>query len=312
MKDQHSSSLKASENILDLIGKTPLLRLKNLEKENSAKVYAKLEYFNPGGSIKDRAALGLVLDAERKGLISSGSTIIEPTAGNTGVGLALIGRAKGYRVILCVPEGYSREKMIVTEALGGEVIYTPRDAGMQGAIQKAKELAAEIPNSFVPQQFENPANPKFHYETTAREIDEQLQGQVDAVVIGCGSAGTFTGISRFFRERNPNVFCVAVETEGSILGGGPVGPHRVEGIGVSFIPGNFDKEVCDEVFKVTDDEAFDMVKKLARYEGVLCGSSAGANAFAAFRVAERLGEGKNVVTVFADSAERYMSKGIFD
>jgi cysteine synthase A len=304
--------LATAESIVELIGKTPLLHLKRLQSSGSANVYAKLEYLNPGGSVKDRAALGLILDAEQRGQLKPNSTIIEPTAGNTGIGLALIGRARGYRVILCVPEGYSREKMIVTEALGGEIVYTPRDAGMQGAIQKAHELAAQIPNSFSPQQFENPANPRYHYETTAREVDEQLNGRVDAIVIGCGSSGTFTGIARFFKERNPAVYCVAVETEGSILGGGPPGPHRVEGIGASFIPANFDREVCDEIVKVTDENAFQMVKILAREEGVLCGSSSGANAFAAFETARRLGEGRNVVTVFADGAERYMSKGIFE
>lgn len=301
-----------AESVLELIGHTPLLHLKRLQPEGAANIYAKLEYFNPGGSVKDRAALGLILDAEKRDLIHPGYTIIEPTAGNTGVGLALIGRARGYRVILCVPEGYSREKMIVTEALGGEVIYTPAQAGMQGAIEKARELASQIPNSFSPQQFENPANPRYHYETTAMEINQQLVGKVDAVVIGCGSAGTFTGIARFFKEKNRSVWCVAVETQGSILGGGAPGPHRVEGIGVSFIPANFDREICDEIIKVTDDDAFHMVKQLAREEGVLCGSSSGANAFAAFQTAKRLGEGHNVVTLFADGAERYMSKGIFD
>jgi cysteine synthase A len=305
-------ALQAAESILDLIGKTPLLHLKKLQSPGTANVYAKLEYLNPGGSIKDRAALGLILDAEKRGLIGPGSTIIEPTAGNTGIGLALIGRARGYRVILCVPEGYSREKMIIMQALGGEIIYTPRESGMKAAIEKARELTREIPNSFAPQQFENPANPLFHYQTTASEIAEQLDNKVNAVVIGCGSAGTFTGIARFFKEKNPSIYCVAVETQGSVLGGGEAGPHRVEGIGASFIPGNFDREVCDEVLKVMDDEAFDMVKKLAREEGVLCGSSAGANAFAAFEIARRFGSDANVVTVFADGAERYMSKGIFD
>ncbi|MBI4852568.1 MAG: cysteine synthase family protein [Acidobacteria bacterium] len=304
--------LKAVESILDIIGNTPLLHLKNLQTPETANVYAKLEYLNPGGSIKDRAALGLILDAEERGLISPGSTIIEPTAGNTGIGLALIGRARGYRVILCVPEGYSREKMILMQALGGEIIYTPREAGMKAAIEKARELTKEIPNSFAPQQFENSANPNFHYKTTAREIDEQLNGCVDAVVIGCGSAGTFSGVARYFKEKSPKTYCVAVETEGSVLGGGAPGPHRVEGIGASFIPGNFDREICDEVFKVMDTEAFMMIKKLASEQGVLCGSSSGANAFAAFEIARRFGSNANVVTVFADGAERYMSKGIFD
>ncbi|MEW6731484.1 MAG: cysteine synthase A [Acidobacteriota bacterium] len=305
-------SLGTVDSIIDLIGHTPLLHLKRLQPSGAANVYAKLEYLNPGGSVKDRAAMGLILDAERRNLIKPGSTIIEPTAGNTGIGLVLIGRARGYRVIVCVPEGYSREKMIVTEALGGEIVYTPREAGMQGAIQKARELTAQIPNSYSPQQFENPANPRYHYETTAPEIAEQLNGHVDAVVIGCGTCGTFTGIARYFREKNPSVRCVAVETEGSVLGGGPPGPHRVEGIGTSFIPANFDEKVCDEIIKVTDAEAFQMVKQLAREEGVLCGSSSGANAVAAFQTACRLGAGHNVVTVFADGAERYMSKGIFE
>ncbi len=302
-----------AESILDLIGRTPLLHLKRIQaQEKSGNVYAKLEYLNPGGSIKDRAAMGLILDAERRNLIRPGSTVIEPTAGNTGIGLALICRARGYRVILCVPEGYSREKMIITEALGGEIVYTPQSEGMQGAINRAHELAAEIPDSFIPQQFENPANPHYHYLTTAAEIDEALAGKVDAVVIGCGSSGTFTGIARYFKERNPNLIAVAVETQGSVLGGGQVGPHKVEGIGTSFIPGNFDREVCDEILMVTDDDAFAMVKRLAREEGVLCGGSAGANAFAAFQIARRLGKDKHVVTVFADGAERYMSKGIFE
>ncbi|MCS6885274.1 MAG: cysteine synthase A [Acidobacteriota bacterium] len=302
-----------AESVLELIGQTPLLHLNRIQaKENCANIYAKLEYLNPGGSIKDRAAMGLILDAERRGVITTGSTIIEPTAGNTGIGLALIGRARGYRVILCVPEGYSREKMIVTEALGGEIIYTPQEEGMTGAINKARELAAQIPNSFIPQQFENPANPRYHYMTTAVEIDEALAGKVDAVVIGCGSCGTFTGVARYFKERNPKVLAVAVETEGSVLGGGKAGPHKVEGIGTSFIPGNFDREVCDEIIAVTDEDAFRMVKRLAREEGVLCGGSAGANAFAALQVARRFPRNSNIVTVFADGAERYLSKGIFD
>jgi cysteine synthase A len=305
-------SLTASESILELIGKTPLLHLKNLQQPGMANIYAKLEYLNPGGSIKDRAALGLILDAEERGLLTPGATIIEPTAGNTGVGLALIGRARGYQVILCVPEGYSREKMILMEALGGKVIYTPQEAGMKAAIEKAQALAQEIPHSFCPQQFANPANPQYHYHTTAQEIDEQLAGQVHGIAVGCGSAGTFSGIARLFKEKNPQTICWAVETEGSVLGGGCAGPHRVEGIGTSFIPPNFAAEYCDRVFQVTDDQAFGMVKHLARQEGVLCGSSSGANAYAAVALAQMLGPDHNVVTVFPDGAERYMSKGILD
>lgn len=305
-------ALGVTEDITELIGKTPLLRLKQVVPTGAANIYAKLEYLNPGGSIKDRAAMGLITDAERQGFLKPGGTIIEPTAGNTGVGLALIGRARGYRIILCVPEGYSIEKMKVTQALGGEIVYTPNELGMQGAIDKAFELSKTIPDSFVPQQFSNPANPRYHYETTGREIYEQLDGKVDAVVIGCGSAGTFSGVARYVRERNPQAICIAVETQGSVLGGGQLGPHRVEGIGTSFIPGNFDQEVCNEIVAVMDDDAFATVRALAAQEGVLCGGSSGANAFAAIQLAKQLGPGKNVVTIFPDSAERYMSKGIFD
>lgn len=305
-------ALGVTEDITELIGKTPLLRLKHVVPAGAANVYAKLEYLNPGGSIKDRAAMGLITDAERQGFLKPGGTIIEPTAGNTGVGLALIGRARGYRIVLCVPEGYSIEKMKVTQALGGEIVYTPNELGMQGAIDKAFELSKTIPDSFVPQQFSNPANPRYHYETTGREIYEQLDGKVDAVVIGCGSAGTFSGVARYVRERNPQAVCVAVETQGSVLGGGQLGPHRVEGIGTSFIPGNFDQEVCSEIVAVMDDAAFATVRALAAQEGVLCGGSSGANVYAAIEVAKRLGPGKNVVTILPDSAERYMSKGIFD
>lgn len=305
-------ALGVTEDITELIGKTPLLRFKHIVPAGAANVYGKLEYLNPGGSIKDRAAMGLITDAERQGFLKPGGTIIEPTAGNTGVGLALIGRARGYRIVLCVPEGYSIEKMKVTQALGGEIVYTPNELGMQGAIDKAFELSKTIPDSFVPQQFSNPANPRYHYETTGREIYEQLDGKVDAVVIGCGSAGTFSGVARYVRERNPQAVCIAVETQGSVLGGGQLGPHRVEGIGTSFIPGNFDQEVCSEIVAVMDDDAFATVRALAAQEGVLCGGSSGANVFAAIQLAKRLGPGKNIVTILPDSAERYMSKGIFD
>lgn len=301
-----------TESITELIGNTPLLHFHSIVPAGAADVYGKLEYMNPGGSIKDRAALGLITDAEKRGVLQPGATIIEPTAGNTGVGLALFCRSRGYKVMLCVPEGYSAEKMKVAEALGGTLVYTPNADGIPGAIKKAMELAADIPNSFVPQQFANPANPQIHYETTGAEIWEQLSGKVDAVVIGCGTAGTFSGVARYVRERNPNAYCVAVETQGSVLGGGPLGPHKVEGIGTSFIPDNFHKELCDEIMLVTDPQAFEMVRRLAAEEGVLCGGSAGANVFAAVEIAKRLGEGKNVVTVLADGAERYMSKGIFD
>ena len=302
-----------TENIIELVGKTPLLHLSRFARPPLAEIYAKLEYMNPGGSVKDRAALGMILDAEARGRLSPGSTIIEPTAGNTGIGLALIGVRRGYRVILCVPEGYSREKMKLMEALGGEIEYVTKEEGMEGAIRRAQELAEKIPQSFVPQQFENPSNPCFHEQTTAREIIEQMDGRIDALVIGAGTAGTFTGVSRVVKKQNPEVFCVLVEPEGSIIGGGPPGEHDVEGIGQSqFIPKNCDLSIADEVMMIYDDEAFATVRKLAATEGVLAGGSSGAAAAAAYRVAERLGAGKRIVTLFPDGAERYMSQGIFD
>jgi cysteine synthase A len=304
--------MRVVENIIELVGQTPLLRLRKLVPEDAAQVFVKLEYLNPGGSVKDRAAIGMIKKAEEQGLLKPGSTIVEATAGNTGVGLALIGVNKGYRVLLCVPEKFAEEKVKIMRALGAEVIRTPDADGMQGAIAKARELAAEIPDSFTALQFENPSNPDFHQATTAAEIFEQMQGAVDAVVIGVGTGGTFTGVARFMKEKLPQVYCAAVETEGSVLGGGPKGPHKVEGIGSSFIPKTFDPAVCDEVIMVTDKDAFDMVAQLARREGVLAGSSAGANVFAAVQVAKRLGKGKRVVTVIPDSAERYMSKDIFE
>lgn len=302
-----------TENIIDLVGDTPLLHLARFARPPLADIYAKLEYLNPGGSVKDRAALGMILDAEKRGVLKPGATIIEPTAGNTGIGLALVGVARGYRVILCVPEGYSREKMKVMEALGGEIEYTTKEQGMKGAIERAGEIAAKIENSFIPQQFENPSNPLFHEETTAREIIEQMEGRIDAIVIGAGTAGTFTGIARAIKKINSNVFCVLVEPEGSILGGGSPGRHKVEGIGQSqFIPKNCELGLADEVMMITDKEAFSTVRRLAETEGVLGGGSSGAAAAAAYRVAERMGSGKRVVTLFPDGAERYMSQGIFD
>ena len=305
--------LGAVENIVDLVGRTPLLHLARFARPPLADIYAKLEYMNPGGSVKDRAALGMILDAEERGSLRPGGTIIEPTAGNTGIGLALIGVARGYRVILCVPEGYSREKMKVMELLGGEVRYVSQEAGMQGALDLARELASSIKDSFVPQQFENPANPGFHEQTTGQEIIEQMEGRIDALVIGAGTAGTFTGTARAVKKINPRSLCVLVEPEGSILGGGEPGCYRLEGIGQKqFVPACLDRSMADEVMRITDEEAFNTARHLAETEGVLGGGSSGAAAAAARRIAERLGEGKRIVTLFPDGSERYMSQGIFD
>jgi len=308
-----SMSLGAAESILDLIGQTPLLHLSRFAQPPLADVYAKLEWMNPGGSVKDRAALGMILDAEEKGLLKPGATIIEPTAGNTGIGLALVGVARGYRVILCVPRGFAEEKMKLIEALGGEIEYVSHEAGMQGAIDRCHELADTINGSFVPQQFENNANPCFHELTTAREIIEQMDGRIDAVVIGAGTSGTFCGVARAMRKHNSEVLCVLVEPEGSIYGGNPPGPKKIEGIGQrDFIPKIFDRSLADEILMVQDEEVCAALKKIARLEGLLGGWSSGAAAAASYKIAERLGPGKRVATVFPDGAERYRSQGIFD
>jgi len=306
------SRLRVADDITQLVGETPMLQLKRLVTRGAADVFAKLEYLNPGGSVKDRAAIGIIRRAEQEGKLVPGGTIVEATAGNTGIGLALIGVNRGYKVRLFVPEKFSEEKVMIMRALGAEVFRTPDAEGMQGAINAAKALVAGDSSAFMAGQFENLANPDYHYETTAREIYEQMDGHVDAVVLGCGTAGTFSGVARFLKEMSTRVFAVAVETQGSVLGGGKPGPHKVEGIGSSFIPKTFDQSVCDEVMKVMDEDAFETVKKLAALEGVLAGSSGGAAVFASLKVAEKLGMGKRVVTIIPDSAERYLSKKIFE
>lgn len=306
------SHLRVADDITQLVGQTPMLQLKRLLSAGSADVFAKLEYLNPGGSVKDRAAIGIIRRAERDGQLRPGGTIVEATAGNTGIGLALIGVNRGYKVRLFVPENFSQEKVTIMRALGAEVTRTPDAEGMQGAINRAKELVAGDPLAFMAGQFENPANPDYHYETTAHEIFDQLEGRIDAVVLGCGTCGTFTGVARYLKEKLPRVLAYAVETQGSVLGGGDPGPHKVEGIGASFIPKTFDPNVCDDVMMVTDEEAFGMVKDLAAKEGVLAGSSGGAAVFAALKVAKQLRAGKRVVTIVPDSAERYLSKSIFE
>jgi cysteine synthase A len=302
-----------AESILDLVGHTPLLHLSRFAPPPLAAIFAKLEWANPGGSVKDRAALGMILDAEERGLLGPGATIIEPTAGNTGIGLALVGVARGYRVILCVPRGYAVEKMKLIEALGGEIEYVSGELGMKGAIDRAHRLADNIQGSFIPQQFENQANPCFHERTTARELLDQMDGHIDAVVIGAGTSGTFVGVSRAVKRINPDALCVLVEPEGSIYGGKPAGPKKVEGIGQKdFIPPIFDHSLADEILMIKDDETCTAIRALAKTEGVLGGWSTGAAAAAAKKIAERLGAGKRVVTVFPDGIERYMSQGILD
>jgi cysteine synthase A len=289
-----------------------MLRLRRMVPSGAADVFAKLEYLNPGGSVKDRAAIGIIARAERDGKLRPGGMIVEATAGNTGIGLALIGVNRGYKVALFVPERFSEEKVTIMKALGADVTRTPDSEGMAGAIRQAQDFAAKTTGAFMAGQFENPANPEYHYQTTAEEIFEQMEGRLDSIVIGSGTAGTFTGLARYMKQKLPRVYAVAVETEGSVLGGGPPGKHKVEGIGASFIPKNFDPSVCDDILMVKDKDAFDTVNTLAATEGVLSGSSGGANVFAAVQVARRMGAGKRVVTMIPDSAERYLSKKIFE
>jgi cysteine synthase A len=312
LKNSEVSHLGVVDDITDLVGGTPVLRLKRLVPAGSADVFAKLEYLNPGGSVKDRAAIGIIRRAEQQGKLAPGGTIVEATAGNTGIGLALIGVNRGYKVKLFVPENFSQEKVTIMRALGAEVERTPDEEGMQGAIRRAKELVAADRSAFMAGQFENFANPDYHYDTTAVELFEQMAGKIDALVLGCGTCGTFTGVARYMKQHLPAVLTVAVTTQGSVLGGGAPGPHKVEGIGNNFVPETFDPAVCDEVIAVTDDDAFATVKQLAAQEGVLAGSSGGAAAFAALQVARRLGTGKRVATIIPDSAERYLSKKIFE
>lgn len=299
------------DSVLDLIGNTPVVRLRRLAGENAADLFAKLEFFNPGGSVKDRLGRALIEAAESSGALEPGGTVIEPTAGNTGIGLTLAGVQKGYRVILVVPEHFAMEKKELMRALGGEIVSTPTELGMKGAIARAEELASEIEGAVVPQQFANPANPGAHYATTGPEAYEQMEGRIDAFVAGGSTGGTFSGTARYLKERIPGLHCVLVEPEGSVFQGGESGPHQVEGIGLSFVPKTLDLSLADEVVMIHDKPAFKMAARLAREEGVLAGSSAGAAAAAAVEVAKRLGPGKRVLTILPDGSERYLSKGMY-
>jgi len=304
------NTVRTAPGLIEAIGSTPLAELRRYS-EGAARIFAKLEFLNPGGSVKDRIARSMIEDAEVRGLLQPGGAIVEPTSGNTGIGLAMIAAAKGYRCIVVMPEGYGRVKARIMEALGAEVVRTPAEELMSGAIRRAEEIARDT-GAFLPNQFANPINPQTHYETTAREIWAELGNSIDAFVAGVGTTGTFTGVARFLTERMPRILRVAAEPQGSILGGGERGKHEVEGIGLSFFPPILDRSVIDEVLLVHDDEAFETCRVLASKEGLLVGGSSGVAAAAALRVARRLGPGGTVVTIFPDGAERYPGQGIFE
>ena len=296
-----------AQDITKLIGRTPMVRINRLVGPESAEVVAKLESFNPAGSVKDRIALSMIEDAEARGLIKPGDTIIEPTSGNTGIGLAMVAAAKGYRLILTMPENMTDERKVLLTLFGAELILTPASEGMSGAVRKAEELA-RLHGYFMPQQFNNPANPEIHRRTTAREILEDTDGKLDAFVAGVGTGGTITGVGEVLKEKMPWVRIVAVEPARSpVLSGGKPGPHGIPGIGAGFIPAVLNLEIIDEIITVTDEDARETMLRLIREEGILAGISSGAAMWAALQVAKRLGPGKRVVVVLPDTGERYLS-----
>lgn len=304
------------QKLTDLIGETPLLALHRFEKEKGvqANLIAKLEYFNPGGSVKDRIALAMIEDAEKQGILKPGvSTLIEPTSGNTGVGLALVSAVKGYQLILTMPDSMSIERRNLVKAYGAKVELTPGHKGMKGAIEKAEELKATIPNAVILEQFDNPANPAAHYRTTAEEIWRDTDGKIDVFVAGIGTGGTISGTAKRLKELNPEVEIIGVEPEGSpVLNGGKAGPHKIQGIGAGFIPKTYNASVVDKIIDIKDDDAIRTSRELAKYEGLLVGISAGAAAFAASEIAKKPEyQGKNIVVLLPDTGERYLSTVLY-
>ena len=299
---------KTADTVLDLIGNTPMIRLHRIVEASSATILAKLESFNPGGSVKDRICLSMILDAEARGLLQPGSTVVEPTSGNTGVGLAMIGSARGYHVVLTMPETMSAERIQILKSYSAEVILTSAAEGMVGAVKRAERIVKEIPGAFMPQQFKNPANPEIHRRTTAQEILQATDGVIDAFVAGVGTGGTITGVGEVLKKKNPAIQVVAVEPKNSpVLSGGKPGQHMIQGIGAGFIPQVLNLSVIDEIIPVSDEDAYACSRRLSREEGLFVGISAGAACWAALQVAKTLGLGKTVVAMFPDTGERYLS-----
>lgn len=304
--------MKVYKNVHELIGHTPIVEISQFPLPKDVRIFAKLEFLNPGGSVKDRLGIELLNEAFSSGKLQRGGTVIEPTAGNTGIGLALAAINRGVQVILCVPEKFSIEKQDIMKALGAKIVHTKSEEGMKGAIAKAEELLKEIPGAYCPQQFANPANPDTYYKTLGPEIWDQLDGQIDIFVAGAGTGGTFMGTARYLKEQNSKVKTVIVEPEGSILNGAEPGPHKTEGIGMEFLPGYMDHAYFDAIYTISDKDAFNLVKELAAKEGLLVGSSSGSAFQAALNEAEGAKPGTNIVVLFPDGSERYLSKKIFE
>lgn len=299
-------------NAIEMIGNTPILKLNNIVKGDMADIYLKLEKYNPGGSVKDRAALGMIEKAERLELIKPGDTIVEPTSGNTGIALAMIGKLKGYRVIIVMPETMSVERRNIIRAYGAELVLTEGAKGMKGAIAKAQEIAEKEDGFYIPQQFINEANPNKHYETTADEIVKDVE-DLDVFIAGVGTGGTVSGVGKRLKELRPEIKVLAVEPEKSpVISGGQPGPHKIQGIGAGFIPDIYDKEVVDKVYTATEEESFEAARLIAREEGILIGISSGANVAVAIKLAKELGKGKKIVTIAPDGGEKYLSMGLYD